>query len=249
VERTVDPASGAYENHLQISADCNVAVSPDRRTLFVTSNSLSAYDVSADTFQLKQEGSGGDYGFYPDDIEINNAGPFLALPGATGNSNTNYTTSEVSTSDINVFHGSYHTGAYCGSLAFSADDTVLFEDIITGNKVDLFNIATSQLLSSIHVRGDANDVLLDYSGTELFVSHTSTFGSPGVEIFATGLPARRPIPAPRSLANVSTRMEVGIGDNLGIGGFIVKGTKPKKLSSVLWLPAFRISGCLDLWLT
>jgi hypothetical protein len=120
-----------------------VAVSPDRRTLFVTSNSLSAYDVPADTFQLKQEGSGGDYGFYPDDIEINNAGPFLALPGATGNSNTNYTTSEVSTSDINVFHGSYHTGAYCGSLAFSADDTVLFEDIITGNKVDLFNIATS----------------------------------------------------------------------------------------------------------
>ncbi|MGI9086739.1 MAG: matrixin family metalloprotease [Chthoniobacterales bacterium] len=45
-------------------------------------------------------------------------------------------------------------------------------------------------------------------------------------------PVPTPIPTPNGptrLANISTRMKVGLGDDVLIGGFIVKGTQPKKM--------------------
>ena len=43
-------------------------------------------------------------------------------------------------------------------------------------------------------------------------------------------PIPTPIPAPTSnLANLSTRLFVQTGDNVGIGGFIITGTDPKKV--------------------
>src|SRR5205807_3340745 len=43
-------------------------------------------------------------------------------------------------------------------------------------------------------------------------------------------PIPSPIPAPTSnLANLSTRLFVQTGDNVGIGGFIITGTDPKKV--------------------
>ena len=42
-------------------------------------------------------------------------------------------------------------------------------------------------------------------------------------------PTPTPTTSPSHLANISTRMRVGVSDNVLIGGFIVKGTQPKKL--------------------
>ncbi|MEY2488786.1 MAG: hypothetical protein QOC70_728 [Verrucomicrobiota bacterium] len=49
----------------------------------------------------------------------------------------------------------------------------------------------------------------------------------------TPTPTPPPTPTPGSspshLANISTRMKVGISDNVLIGGFVIRGTQPKKL--------------------
>jgi erythromycin esterase-like protein len=42
-------------------------------------------------------------------------------------------------------------------------------------------------------------------------------------------PAQQPAPSPVTLANISTRMRVEIGDNALIGGFIITGNAPKKV--------------------
>ena len=45
----------------------------------------------------------------------------------------------------------------------------------------------------------------------------------------TPTPTAPPTGSPSHLANISTRMKVGVSDNVLIGGFIVKGTQSKKL--------------------
>jgi hypothetical protein len=46
----------------------------------------------------------------------------------------------------------------------------------------------------------------------------------------TTTPSQTPTPAPPTvLANLSTRLVIGTGSNVGIGGFIVSGTQPKKV--------------------
>ena len=49
---------------------------------------------------------------------------------------------------------------------------------------------------------------------------------------STPTPTPNPTPPPGSashLANISTRMKIGVGDNVLIGGFIIRGTQSKKL--------------------
>lgn len=43
------------------------------------------------------------------------------------------------------------------------------------------------------------------------------------------IPSATPVASPSHLANISTRMRVGVDDNVLIGGFIIKGSYPKKL--------------------
>ncbi len=55
----------------------------------------------------------------------------------------------------------------------------------------------------------------------------------GVPVLPTPTPIPTPSPTPATsashLANISTRIKVGLNDNVLIGGFIIKGTQPKKL--------------------
>jgi hypothetical protein len=46
---------------------------------------------------------------------------------------------------------------------------------------------------------------------------------------ATATPTATAAATPAQALNLSTRMRVGLGDNVGIGGFIIKGTTPKHL--------------------
>ena len=64
--------------------------------------------------------------------------------------------------------------------------------------------------------------------------NVGTFNSATVKIFGTSGTGPTPTPAPTPggathLGNISTRLEVGTGDNALIGGFIVTGTQPKKV--------------------
>jgi hypothetical protein len=51
-------------------------------------------------------------------------------------------------------------------------------------------------------------------------------------------------PPPTTLANISTRLPVGIGDNVLIAGFIVTGTQPKKVIIRALGPSVPVSGAL-----
>jgi len=56
------------------------------------------------------------------------------------------------------------------------------------------------------------------------------YGAPSGPPTPTPTPFPTPPPSsPSHLANISTRMRVGVGDNVLIGGFMVRGTQPKKL--------------------
>jgi subtilisin family serine protease len=53
-----------------------------------------------------------------------------------------------------------------------------------------------------------------------------------------------PSPTPTSLANISTRLRVGTGDNALIGGFIVTGTQPKRVIVRATGPSLSLTGAL-----
>ncbi len=67
--------------------------------------------------------------------------------------------------------------------------------------------------------------------------------SPTSSPTATPTPTPAPTP-PTVLANISTRLEVGSGSNVGIGGFIVTGTEPKKVILRAIGPSLPVDGKL-----
>ena len=80
---------------------------------------------------------------------------------------------------------------------------------------------------------EATAIALDLTGRAV-VAGTSA-GSFGV-IRLLGGP-------PTTLANISTRLRVETGDNVLIGGFIITGTQPKKISCAQLLLRCRLSAC------
>ena len=74
--------------------------------------------------------------------------------------------------------------------------------------------------------GDISDLAIDRSGRWMFVA-TESFPSGGdLSVFDTG---RSDVVTAAQTINLSTRMRVGTGDNVGIGGFIISGTAPKNV--------------------
>jgi hypothetical protein len=57
------------------------------------------------------------------------------------------------------------------------------------------------------------------------------YGAPSGDPTPTPTPSASPTPPTSAshLANISTRMKIGVSDNVLIGGFIIRGTQPKKL--------------------
>ncbi len=58
----------------------------------------------------------------------------------------------------------------------------------------------------------------------------------------TPTPTPAPTPTPSRLANISTRLKVGLGDDALIGGFIIKGSQPKKMILRAIGPSLSASG-------
>lgn len=84
----------------------------------------------------------------------------------------------------------------------------------------------TKLVSDINTGfGDSNpSQLTNVKGTLYF---TANDGDTGVELWRFGTP-NATAPA-AELGNISTRVNVGVGDNVMIGGFIITGTEPKKV--------------------
>ncbi len=95
-----------------------------------------------------------------------------------------------------------------------------------------------------HVNAVMNSVVSDQSSlTDDDISGAQQmYGAPAAQPDPTPTPKPTPAPTPRAtptpapvnsgdgkLANISTRMRVGRNDNVLIGGFIIKGSQPKKV--------------------
>ena len=107
--------------------------------------------------------------------------------------------------------------------------------ITVPNLVSLPEIAQISTLTFSATSNNAN-VSVAVSGTKLLVAGNQV-GSATVTVTATDLDGAtvsqnfivNVVAAPGRLVQISTRMQVGTGDNVLIGGFIMRGSSPKRL--------------------
>ncbi len=130
-----------YNNYL-------LEISPDGTTLFAASTnvepgSLVSFDVSTATATALQTNSNASEN--DSQLVISHNGEYLCLPSGGGNPGAAayYYTLLFSTSNINNSYGSFDNGAYPGPLAFSPDDTLVYQTRYGGSFVlDEFSTQT-----------------------------------------------------------------------------------------------------------
>jgi Bacterial Ig-like domain (group 3) len=136
-----------------------------------------------------------------------------------------------------------------GMVTFQEGATVLAQIPLDGSGAASFS--TSSLFGGDHT------ITASYYSDTVFASSigmtTQTVAggptpTPGVTPTATPTPTGTPTPTPPGAAqpiNLSTRMRVQTGDNVGIGGFIITGTVPKQVLLRAIGPSLGQSGVPD----
>ena len=236
-----DATTGALQKVFASGSDRpQIAISPDRRTLFVTrpgtSGELSAYDISTPEPTLLHQFTG--YFGYP-------------APSPDGQ----YLYAESPGSIIQAHLPDLSPAISFGSVAFGADIVSVHSNgsiyqshygdgytsgaIWSYDPVSLQQTADSDL-GGLNPTTDLNNgwydpfaLVLDSSGKYLFVTVEDYSGRHGEQIwvFSTDLASFPPPPIDPSqnLLNISTRARVESGEDAMIGGFIVQGPDPKKV--------------------
>ena len=208
-----------------------LALSPDRKMLYLGSydeaRTLSAIDISTATAVVTQQVPGRVYEF-DGPLGLSHDGSVIC---AIDNNRVSWL--EISTSDLAATRKSYAIpGAFAmGAATFSPDDSVVYLTYVqSGITIKAFDHSTGEPLVTFDSESGVPDVVdTDPSGIFLFAGYSTTSYSP-INVYYTGRPALNgPVTGPKSLTNVSTRFHVGSGDNVGIGGFIIKGQDAKKI--------------------
>ena len=255
----IDASTGAFQGRLggfEVYAGGFVEISPDRKTLYFGNRGLSGstaerFDVSTATpTLLQQAGFTGGNGL---DLKLSPGGKLLVYPNGSGNGSPPYTTYAIPTTDLRAINGMFNVGPYPGPAAFSGDDRVLYEGVQNGSKVDIFDTATFALMGTISWGSSSTfgfyntqDVVVDNTGTRIFVATNTYPGVGDLRIFDTGRMnvGASATPAPRSLANVSTRLRVQPGEGALIGGFIITGSSSKTVVVRAIGPSLPLAGAL-----
>jgi hypothetical protein len=136
-----------------------------------------------------------------------------------------------STSDMNVILGELSVPVTYSHMMFDVPGELVFGFVGDGDGIGEFDAHSRRLIRTI-ATPYGEPVLamaVDASDTYVFTLADPQFSEGVLRVYPTRSKPL-PSPAPKSLANVSTRMMVGTGDNVEIGGFIIKGTKPKKIA-------------------
>jgi hypothetical protein len=122
---------------------------------------------------------------------------------------------------------------------------------VTTNNLVLLPSVTRIDPVTFSAMSDNPSVGVSLSGTKLLVTGNSV-GSAIITVTATDLDgavvaesfAVNVVNAPGRLVNLSTRMQVGLGDNVLIGGFIMRGPSPKRLLIRAIGPSSGVPGAL-----
>jgi hypothetical protein len=237
-----------------------IAISPDRKTLFVTqSDSLSTYDISTPdpllltqltgTFFNPAPSPDGQYVYVSGLGDLSGLGsiiqahlPDLIPATSFGSISVGPGVDPLVPLDGSIYQAHYPNGYTSGAI-FVYDSVSLQRtaDVELGG----FN-TTNDLNNGWY---EPFNIVLDNSGKHFFVT-VYNYGYGGEEeiwVFSTDLASFPPPPvAPtKDLLNISTRARVEAGENAMIGGFIVDGTTPKTLLVRGIGPSLPLSGALS----
>jgi hypothetical protein len=210
-------------------------MSADRKALFVgdsqgAPSTLVKYNVSSGSPVVAQSISQPDWGRKIVVDPTSTLLCYLSYDYPTGQGDTHYRIPLRSTTDLNTTFGFLNPNtSRAGLVAFGADGTLLFEFLQEDLRVDVYETQAMRLVRRINVDShvSAKQMVVDSDDKHLFISSE---GYPGVLGYLVHPRSTGPLTVPaHSLANVSTRTFVGTSDNVEIGGFILHGTKSKKV--------------------
>lgn len=241
----IDASTGEMEqyfaaNELPSAPVPTIAISPDRQILYVGRQSsdgdLSAYDVSTPAPTLLKKLSGFFYSLTPSRdgrflYYVNYKPGGYSLVRANAPSLTSIRSVFTSSLDLGPTaegpDGSiYQSILSDGSSAHPGGSLSVFDPITLRRTIDI-SLANFQTDNSY--RYAINHLAFENSGKYFFAG---VQGSRGDElwVFSTDLASfPTPVHPTKNLLNISTRGRVEAGENAMIGGFIVQGSKPKKV--------------------
>lgn len=167
------------------------------------------------------------------DVRTNNAGPYTVFGRVVGSGMT--VVDAIAAVPHYNFSGSGGAFSSLPLRNYSQADYNSNKPVTVPNLVSIPGIARISPLAFTASSSNGN-VSVNVSGTNLRVSGNQV-GSALITVTATDLDGAmvsdfftvNVIAAPGRLIQLSTRMPVGIGDNALIGGFIMRGSAPKRL--------------------
>lgn len=244
-----DATTGAMQEVFEPSFAPQVAISADRKTLFVTQAgaSLSTYDISTPdpllvhkitgSFSYPSPSSDGQYLYYVEQPPGQSQQSFQAsLPALSPSS-------------------SFATGNSLASISVGPDGSIYqctLENYRAGS-IFVYDPVSLQLTSTVDLSHldpftayQPFSIVFDNSGKYFFAS-VAAYGSSEVWVFSTDLAS---FPAPpanptKNLLNISTRARVETGEDAMIGGFIVQGPDPKRVLIRGLGPSLPLTGALS----
>ena len=230
-------------------------VSSDRKTLYLgatgyTPANIFSIDVNSDPPVVLQKspfnlimGGLGDFHLSHDDTTLCAAGGGTDADGRS-------ILLKILADDLSAAEGNYvlsEMGYPGGGIAFSPDDkTVLISNVsFVGRGVDIFDAATQVYQRTILLdHFTPLTMTTDTLGQYLFAG---SFEEPELHVYAlgsNGLPGHPP--QPRSLLNVSTRLNTSAGEQTLIAGFIITGDTPQNILLRGLGPSLPIEGALSI---
>ncbi len=248
----VDQNSGAILQRFTPDAGgmftyCGIEISPDRKTLYATSQGLTGtlakYDVSTGSPVLNQRVQVNSYELT---LAVAPDGQSLILPGRAVD--TGLPAAYVrSTVDLNIVRGAFTTESGNGPFTISPDSRIAFQSSAYATTVSGFDLSSGNLSRTIGLPDRAtisqnSTPAFDGTNSYLFIL-TMSAGRGAIYVYPAVPPPSPPAP-PKTLLNVSTRLRSQTGDNVLIGGFIITGTEAKKVVLRATGPSLPIVGKL-----
>ncbi len=234
----------------------DIALSPDRSTLYVTETVdgepdglLLVYDVLGPEPILMQSVAGdlrhpipspdGQFLYYTEGDGIGTGQLFQAYLPDLSPATAFATTAEDSQLAIGP-DGTVYVAAHIDGPAITTFS--LFDSV---SRQRTFNIDLNNFDLGVGTTFAPSTAVFDRSGQYLFVSTSGR--TPEVWVFSTDFAAYpEPPPNPtRNLLNISTRLRVEAGENAMIGGFIVQGQAAKKVLIRGLGPSLPLTGALS----
>jgi cyclophilin family peptidyl-prolyl cis-trans isomerase len=238
---TVDPTDPAKQNAqpTQVAAFAPIqnepGISNKRGTIAMAQSGADANSATSQWFINLADNGGAPNNL---DIRFNNAGPYTVF-GRVVNNGMTVADSIAALPRVNA-----------GGPPF---DNLPVRNYSSGfiKVANLVSIPAIARLSplSFSATSDNGGVSVTVSGTKLLVAANSV-GTAHITVTATDLDGAQVsqvftvtvVPAPGRLVNLSTRMQVGTGDNALIAGFIMRGSAPKRLAIRAMGPSTGLAG-------